>query len=70
VAEVTTYSSVRGVIFFSSISSSAKFFLYFSQFCPVAEGIVSQDVVSIVRGDIVAEGDEADEVVKFEAGCT
>jgi hypothetical protein len=27
-----TDSSVRGVIFFSSISSSAKFFLYFSQF--------------------------------------
>jgi hypothetical protein len=33
-----TNSSERGVIFFSSISSSAKFFLYFSQFCPVAEG--------------------------------
>jgi len=33
-----TDSSVKGVIFFSSISSSAKFFLYFSQFAPVAEG--------------------------------
>ncbi len=33
-----TDSSVRGVIFFSSISSSAKFFLYFSQLEPVAEG--------------------------------
>jgi hypothetical protein len=33
-----SYSSVRGVIFFSSISSSAKFFWYFSQFEPVAEG--------------------------------
>ena len=33
-----TDSSVSGVIFFSSISSSAKFFLYFSQLEPVAEG--------------------------------
>ena len=33
-----TNSSVSGVIFFSSISSSAKFFLYFSQLEPVAEG--------------------------------
>jgi len=33
-----TDSSERGVIFFSSISSSAKFFLYFSQLEPVAEG--------------------------------
>jgi hypothetical protein len=33
-----TDSSDSGVIFFSSISSSAKFFLYFSQFEPVAEG--------------------------------
>jgi hypothetical protein len=33
-----TDSSVSGVIFFSSTSSSAKFFLYFSQFEPVAEG--------------------------------
>lgn len=35
-----SYSSVRGVIFFSSTSSSAKFFWYFSQFWPVAEGYV------------------------------
>jgi hypothetical protein len=33
-----SHSSVRGVIFFSSISSSAKFFWYFSQLEPVAEG--------------------------------
>jgi hypothetical protein len=33
-----TDSSVSGVIFFSSTSSSAKFFLYFSQLEPVAEG--------------------------------
>lgn len=33
-----SYSSVRGVIFFSSTSSSAKFFWYFSQLEPVAEG--------------------------------
>lgn len=35
-----TYSSVRGVIFFSGSSSSAKFFWYFSQFCPVALGMM------------------------------
>ncbi len=35
---VAAYSSESGVIFFSSISSSAKVFLYFSQLCPVAEG--------------------------------
>lgn len=34
-----TYSSVRGVIFFSSTSSSAKFFWYFSQLDPVALGM-------------------------------
>ena len=34
-----TYSSVRGVIFFSSTSSSAKFFWYFSQLEPVALGM-------------------------------
>ena len=38
---MVTYSSDSGVIFFSSISSSAKFFWYFSQFCPVALGIVN-----------------------------
>jgi hypothetical protein len=32
------YSSVKGVIFFSSISSSAKSFLYFSHDWPVALG--------------------------------
>lgn len=36
-----TYSSVRGVIFFSGSSSSAKFFLYFSQFSPVALGMMT-----------------------------
>lgn len=37
------YSSERGWIFFSSISSSAKFFLYFSQLDPVAEGCRERD---------------------------
>jgi hypothetical protein len=32
---------VRGVIFFSSTSSSAKFFWYFSQLEPVAEGMAA-----------------------------
>jgi hypothetical protein len=36
------YSSVRGVIFFSSTSSSAKFFWYFSQLWPVAEGMIAR----------------------------
>ena len=36
-----SYSSVRGVIFFSSTSSSAKFFWYFSQLLPVALGMAS-----------------------------
>lgn len=50
-----TNSSVRGVIFFSSISSSAKFFLYFSQFCPVAEGCpVSAGRARLERASIVA----------------
>lgn len=35
-----TYSSERGVIFFSGSSSSAKFFWYFSQFDPVALGML------------------------------
>lgn len=41
-----TYSSVRGVIFFSGSSSSAKFFLYFSQFSPVALGMVTGGYVA------------------------
>lgn len=36
----STYSSVRGVIFLS-VSSSSKFFRYFSQFSPVALGMVA-----------------------------
>lgn len=36
---ICAYSSVKGVIFFSSGSSSANFFWYFSQFSPRAEGI-------------------------------
>lgn len=32
--------SVKGVIFFSGSSSSAKFFWYFSQFWPVALGMM------------------------------
>ena len=35
-----TYSSVKGVIFFSGSSSSAKFFWNFSQFWPVALGML------------------------------
>jgi hypothetical protein len=35
-----THSSDRGVIFFSSTSSSANFFWYFSQFWPVALGMM------------------------------
>lgn len=35
-----TYSSVRGVIFFSGSSSSAKVLRYFSQLLPVAEGML------------------------------
>lgn len=35
-----THSSLRGVIFFSGTSSSAKFFWYFSQLEPVALGIL------------------------------
>jgi len=36
-----SYSSVKGVIFFSSISSSANSFLYFSQLFPVADGMAN-----------------------------
>jgi hypothetical protein len=35
-----TYASERGVIFFSSTSSSTNSFLYFSQLLPVALGII------------------------------
>ncbi len=35
-----TYSSVSGMIFFSGSSSSANSFLYFSQLCPVALGMM------------------------------
>ena len=48
-----TYDSVRGVIFFSGSSSSAKFFLYFSQFSPVALGMVRG---SGYGGDKTVEG--------------
>lgn len=36
-----TYSSVKGVIFFSGSSSSANVFLYFSQLAPVALGMMA-----------------------------
>jgi hypothetical protein len=36
-----TYDSDKGVIFFSGISSSAKFFLYFSHSDPVALGMLA-----------------------------
>jgi hypothetical protein len=39
------------VIFFSSTSSSANFFEYFSQFSPVADGMVA-----VVRGQEKARG--------------
>ena len=42
-----TYSSVSGVIFFSGSSSSANSFLYFSQFCPVALGILEGKVLRL-----------------------
>lgn len=38
---IGAYSSVNGVIFFSGISSSSKFFLYFSQSAPVALGMLT-----------------------------
>lgn len=41
------YSSVRGVIFFSSTSSSAKFFWYFSQDWPVAEGMFAAGAANV-----------------------
>jgi hypothetical protein len=48
-----THSSVRGVIFFSSTSSSAKFFWYFSQLWPVAEGMAArQAAVEAVTGGL------------------
>jgi hypothetical protein len=36
-----TYDSDKGEIFFSGISSSAKFFLYFSHSDPVALGMLA-----------------------------
>jgi hypothetical protein len=40
-----TDSSDNGVIFFSGTSSSAKVFWYFSQFWPVALGMLATDQV-------------------------
>ena len=58
-----TYSSVSGVIFFSGSSSSANSFLYFSQFCPVALGILGDEVLRLfvafqVVGDCGVPGDQ------------
>ena len=48
------HSSVSGVIFFSGSSSSANSFLYFSQFCPVALGILERFTVclSVIRRSV------------------
>lgn len=48
---VNTYSSVSGVIFFSGSSSSTNSFLYFSQFCPVALGILGGELLCLFVGD-------------------
>ena len=50
-----TYSSVSGVIFFSGSSSSANSFLYFSQFCPVALGILRDEVLGLFVAYQVAD---------------
>ena len=47
-----TYSSVRGVIFFSGSSSSANSFLYFSQLCPVALGILGGVMLCLLVGNL------------------
>ena len=49
-APIVSYSSVRGVIFFSSISSSANSFLYFSHSDPVADGFTRQPLAE--AGDV------------------
>jgi hypothetical protein len=53
-----SYSSDNGVIFFSSISSSAKFFWYFSQLDPVALGmlIYAATTAACSRTDTCASG--------------
>lgn len=55
---MVSYSSVRGVIFFSGSSSSANSFLYFSQFCPVALGILGGEVLCL-RVDGISQTDDA-----------
>ncbi len=54
-----TYSSVRGVIFFSGSSSSANSFLYFSQLCPVALGILGIEALYLFVGDVNEKVDPA-----------
>ena len=43
---------MSGVIFFSGSSSSANSFLYFSQLCPVALGILGGEVLCLLVGVI------------------
>lgn len=54
-----TYSSVRGVIFFSGSSSSTNSFLYFSQLCPVALGILGGEVLCLLVGNTSQSVDPA-----------
>lgn len=55
---------MRGVIFFSGSSSSAKFFLYFSQFAPVALGMVMGEDVARRQGE-KEEGIESEKGYRF-----
>lgn len=60
------YSSVKGVIFFSGSSSSAKFFWYFSQLEPVALGIFGIDVkgrFGQLRGNEILDSEKMREIV-------
>jgi hypothetical protein len=59
----STYSSVSGVIFFSSTSSSAKFFWYFSQLEPVAEGMFAVQAAGWVDSTVVGKRESCGSLV-------
>jgi hypothetical protein len=64
-----TDSSDNGVIFFSGTSSSAKVFWYFSQFWPVALGILATDQVKETDTEKVIRAGLSEYVARYDGQC-
>ena len=64
-----TDSSDKGVIFFSGSSSSAKVFWYFSQFWPVALGILARDQVKETETEKVIRGRLSEYAARYDGQC-